>query len=61
MTKFLLDTHVLLWLASNQRDKFSSEIISLLENRKDHQYYVSAVSIWEIEIKTSLNKPEFQF
>ncbi|QMT31143.1 type II toxin-antitoxin system VapC family toxin [Alysiella filiformis] len=59
--KYLLDTHVLLWLADNRKEKFSSEIIAVLENRQQNQFFVSAVSIWEITLKAALNKPDFPY
>lgn len=56
--KFLLDTHLLLWAAIDSPKLSSSarEIICNVEN----ELYFSAASIWEIAIKTSLGKPEFQ-
>lgn len=56
--KFLLDTHLLLWAASNS-PKLSQEARTLLNDRHNELYF-SVVSIWKIAIKTSLGKPEFQ-
>ncbi len=52
--KFLLDTHVLIWsLQDNER---LSHQIKTLINDANNEIYISAASIWEIAIKSSLNK-----
>ena len=52
--KYILDTHILLWWLSDSKN------LSLKTREKiansDNIIYVSAVSIWEIEIKKSLRK-----
>lgn len=52
--RYLIDTHTLLWFieGSPQLSQFSKSII---EN-EDNEIYVSIISLWEISIKTSLNK-----
>lgn len=55
----LLDTHVLLWIALDKKEKFSRESLALLENA-DQDFYVSMASLWEIAIKASLQKTDFQ-
>ncbi|MDO5090242.1 MAG: type II toxin-antitoxin system VapC family toxin [Cardiobacteriaceae bacterium] len=57
--KILFDTHVLLWIALDQKEKFSRKSLALLENA-DQDFYVSVASIWEIAIKASLQKTDFQ-
>ena len=47
--KYLLDTHVILWIAFNE-DKISSLVKKLLLSN-DNEIYISAVSFWEISIK----------
>ncbi|MDH2998260.1 isopropylmalate isomerase [Pasteurellaceae bacterium LFhippo2] len=56
--KLLLDTHVLIWIALNQPEKFSAQTIQLLES-PNNELFVSYASIWVIAIKSSLNKPNF--
>lgn len=56
--KILLDTHVLLWLARDDKDKFSTHTIDLLEDFTN-QLYFSTASLWEVAIKSSLGKPTF--
>ncbi len=56
--KILLDSHVLIWLAYNQSQHFSDRIIQMFEN-DSHEFFVSVASIWEICIKASLSKPNF--
>lgn len=51
--KVLLDTHVLLW-ALGDDDKLNAAHRELLESGA--QLHVSAVTIWEIEIKRALGK-----
>lgn len=51
---YLLDTHTLLW-AIVEPEKLSEKVRSLLENT-DIQLVVSAISFWEISLKSSLGK-----
>lgn len=51
---FLIDTHVLLWL-DQQPERLSEQTLSLLRDPQ-HAIYCSAVSLWEIAIKQSVNK-----
>jgi PIN domain nuclease of toxin-antitoxin system len=56
--KLLLDTHLLLW-AAGQPDHLPAsarELISLPQN----ELVFSAVSIWEVAIKSRLGRPDFQ-
>ena len=55
---FLLDTHILIWAAISPH-KISSELASLLSDPSNHLHFSSA-SIWEISIKESLGKRDFQ-
>ena len=55
---FLLDTHILIWVAISPH-KISSELSSLLSDPSNHLYYSSA-SFWEISIKESLGKKDFK-
>lgn len=50
--KLLLDTHTLIWSLFNN-EKLSS-VCALIEN-KDNDIFVSAASLWEIEIKNRTN------
>ena len=52
--KYILDTHILLWWLSDN-ENLSLEIREKITN-PDNIIYVSAISIWEIEIKKSLGK-----
>jgi PIN domain nuclease of toxin-antitoxin system len=54
MTKYLLDTHVVLWLMFDI-DKLPIKILEEIKNF-DNEIYISAVSFWEISIKYSLGK-----
>jgi PIN domain nuclease of toxin-antitoxin system len=54
--KLLLDTHVLLWAASDP-DQLTSAARSALEDGS-HDVLVSVVTAWEIAIKQSLGKLE---
>ena len=55
---FLLDTHILIWAAILPH-KISPELASLLSDPSNHLYFSSA-SIWEISIKESLGKRDFE-
>ena len=52
--KYLIDTHTFLWFieGSNQLSPLSKSLIEDEEN----DIYVSIISLWEISIKTALNK-----
>lgn len=54
--KLLLDTHVLLWAAAGSG--LSPATLDLL-NDEESELHFSAASIWEIAIKSSLGRPEF--
>ena len=55
--KFLFDTHVLLWLADDRLPLESS--VRRIVTTEAYQRYFSAVSIWEIAIKSSLGRSDF--
>ena len=52
--KYILDTHTLLWAASNP-EKISKIVSGFILNIGGN-IYISAVSIWEISIKININK-----
>jgi len=54
----LLDTHVVLWILSDDRRLSENAKIQFLE--KENTIYLSMASIWEISIKVSLNKLEIK-
>jgi PIN domain nuclease of toxin-antitoxin system len=54
MSKYLLDTHVLLWWAHND-SRLSDVALSILKD-EENQILISAVSAWEIAIKYALKK-----
>lgn len=56
--KLLLDTHILLWAASTPQ-KLTPKILKLIEDEQNELFY-SAASIWEIVIKSSLGRTDFQ-
>ena len=55
--KLLLDTHLLLWAAS-EPDRFSAEARALIED-PDNELLFSAASLWEIAIKSGLGRKDF--
>ncbi len=56
--KLLLDTHVLLWAAGNP-DRLSKSAFRLLSSPENSLFF-SAASLWEIVIKLSLGRKDFQ-
>ena len=54
--RYLLDTQVALWLFEGNEKLKAHEIIFNDEN----EIYVSVVSAWEIAIKVSINKLDFE-
>ena len=58
-TPRLLDTQLLIWMAFAP-EQLPSTLVPDLENRQQ-RFLVSVVSLWEVAIKRSLNRPDFQF
>ena len=56
--KFLLDTHLLLW-AAGQPERLSSIAREIIEN-PDNMLFFSPASLWEIAIKSGLERADFQ-
>ena len=52
--KLLLDTHTFLWWDS-QPEQLSTIILELCQNPKN-SLFLSVVSLWEMQIKSQLNK-----
>lgn len=56
--KLLLDTHLLLW-AAGAPDRLSAEANALIVSL-DNALFFSAASLWEIVIKSGLERQDFQ-
>lgn len=56
--KLLLDTHLLLWAASAP-ERLPAKARSLISN-SEHELVFSAASLWEVAIKCSLGRKDFQ-
>jgi len=56
--KLLLDTHLLLWAAESSR-RVPRRARTLISNPENDLLF-SVASLWEIAIKSSLNRPDFQ-
>lgn len=56
--KLLLDTHILLWAASEPQ-KLPVKIRQLIEDEENTLFF-SAASIWEIVMKNGLGRSDFQ-
>jgi PIN domain nuclease of toxin-antitoxin system len=56
--KLLLDTHLLLWVAADH-PALPAEARAVIED-EDNQLYFSVASMWEIVIKSSLGREDFQ-
>lgn len=52
--KYLLDTHYLIWALTDTK-KISKKIVTVLTD-PENEIIVSAVSFWEISLKSSLGK-----
>lgn len=57
--KLLLDTSVVLWYAGDS-PRLSPETKAMIAG-PENQVFVSAISVWEIEIKTTLGKLSLDF
>lgn len=56
--KYLLDTHLLLWAASDSK-KLPPSAKALIADEKNELLF-SAASIWEVAIKTELGRADFK-
>ena len=52
--KYLIDTHTFLWFSEGAID--ISSLAKQLITDKNNEIYISIASLWEISIKTALNK-----
>ena len=57
--RLLLDTHILLWAVA-EPGRLAAEVRAALRDT-DNQIYFSAASIWEIAIKQSRGRADFDF
>ena len=55
---YLLDTHVLLWVATDS-DRLSVDARRLLTGGSE--VYFSTANLWEVVIKAARNRPDFRF
>ena len=55
----LLDTHALIWFAEGS-EQMSSKALSEIADPKNKKF-ISIISLWEIVIKSSSNKLEFNY
>ncbi|MBN9106606.1 MAG: type II toxin-antitoxin system VapC family toxin [Propionibacteriaceae bacterium] len=55
----LLDTHLLLWAAQSPT-RLGAGALALITNPANDLLF-SAASIWEVAIKTTLGRPDFEF
>lgn len=58
MTRYLLDTHTLLWITTDD-PKLSERIKNIYLNAENEMFF-SLASIWELAIKSSLGKITFK-
>lgn len=54
--KYLLDTHIFLWM-NDCPEKLSKNALNICQNPQN-ELYLSLVSVWEIQIKSQLKKLE---
>lgn len=55
MSRYLLDTNVVIWLLAGDQDSVSESARTVINDRSN-PLILSAVSVWEIAIKLSLGK-----
>ena len=54
--RYLIDTHALLWIAFNKQ-KLNKKVSSILLD-SSNEFFISVVSVWEINVKFSIGKLE---
>jgi PIN domain nuclease of toxin-antitoxin system len=55
---YLLDTQLLLWIASEE-DRLSKTVLAIVNDESIDSMF-SVASMWEVAIKASLKRPDFQ-
>lgn len=58
MSRFLVDTQLLLWNAAASR-KLPARVARLFRDGR-HEFHFSAASVWEVAIKSSLGRADFK-
>lgn len=58
MNKYVIDTHIFLWLLFDPA-KISSDKLKILKNPKNG-IYITSITFWEISLKYSLGKLELK-
>lgn len=56
--KALIDSHILIWHAFGELGIKAPKAQAIIKDF-NHELYFSSVSVWEVVIKSSLNKPNF--
>jgi PIN domain nuclease of toxin-antitoxin system len=56
MKKYLIDTHIFLWLVFDP-DKIENKKLEILKNPKN-KIFIASISFWEISLKYNLGKLE---
>lgn len=56
---YLVDTHLLIW-AAEQNPKLSPSAVELMTSEENH-LWVSSVSLWEMALKRSLGRDNFNY
>ena len=56
MNKYLLDTHIVLWILKNDEKNLKNFMTILTDSR--NTFFVSLASYWEMMIKSSIGKLE---
>lgn len=56
--RILVDTQILIWYGKNELPKMAPKAIPIIQNF-NYRLYFSSTSLWEVGIKSSLNKPDF--
>ena len=57
--RYLLDTHTAMWALMGEKSKLSKKAMTITDNLSI-SLYASVVSVWEIAIKTSIGKSNFE-
>jgi len=53
--KFLLDTNIWIWMVESHQN-IPANILSILLEPENYPFYISAISVWEVAKKVSLDK-----
>ncbi|TAG43946.1 MAG: PIN domain-containing protein, partial [Cytophagia bacterium] len=58
--KYLIDTHIFIYIVEGDKSKFSNNQLNILQNT-NNEFYLSSISLWELAIKFRIGKIHLKY